>query len=139
MAVLLIGANTATGEVYKWVDEDGNVHFGDRPQADDAQVIDPKPAPPASTGARQRYERTQRVLEAFTAERKEREDARHARREEAEERKRKCSVAQAEQQRRETSAHLYYRDDAGNKRIIEGAEYDAAIKDARDAVTHWCS
>ena len=79
------------------------------------------------------------MLEAFTAERKEREDARHARREEAEERKRKCSAAQAEQQRRETSGHLYYKDENGNKRILEGAEYDAAIKEAQDAVKHWCS
>ena len=58
LAALLSGASTATAEVYKWVDEDGRVHFGDRPQAEDAEAIELKPAAPATTGARQRYERT---------------------------------------------------------------------------------
>ena len=139
MVILLLGANTAIGEVYKWVDEDGKVHFGGRPQSKDAEAIDVKPAAPANTDARQRHERTQRVLEAFTAERKERENAQQAAKEEARERKRKCAAARAEQKRRESSAFLFYKDDDGNRRVIEGAEYDAAIKKARDAVAHWCS
>ncbi|MCZ6771596.1 MAG: DUF4124 domain-containing protein [Proteobacteria bacterium] len=131
--------DVAAGDVYKWVDENGKVHFGDKPQAEDAQVIEVKPSAPPAAGARQRHERTQRVLEAMTAEREEREHASQAAREEATRRKRKCGLARAELNRRQTSAHLFYRDEEGNKRVIEGAEYDAAIQEARNAVTEWCS
>ena len=37
----------ATAGVYKWVDEQGQVHYGDRPQADSAQEMKLK-APPSS-------------------------------------------------------------------------------------------
>lgn len=30
---MLLPALTVAGEVYKWVDEEGNVHFGDKPQS----------------------------------------------------------------------------------------------------------
>ncbi|WHI45124.1 DUF4124 domain-containing protein [Microbulbifer sp. JMSA004] len=30
---LLLAANVSAGELYRWVDEDGRVHFGDRPPA----------------------------------------------------------------------------------------------------------
>jgi hypothetical protein len=135
---VLHAADATAADVYKWVDEDGKVHFGDKPQAAGAEAIEVNPSAPAATGARQRHERTQRVLDAMTSERKDREQARQASREEAAERKRKCGVARAELHRRETSNHLFYRDEEGNKRIIGGEEYEAAIQEARDAVTEWC-
>ena len=137
--ISLQAEDVAAGDVYKWVDENGKVHFGDKPQAEDAQVIEVKPSAPPAAGARQRHERTQRVLEAMTAEREEREHASQAAREETTRRQRKCGLARAELNRRQTSAHLFYRDEDGNKRVIEGAEYDAAIQEARNAVTEWCS
>ena len=42
MATLLLPATDAlaSGNVYRWVDEDGNVHFGDRPpEQTDAEII----------------------------------------------------------------------------------------------------
>lgn len=131
--------DAVAGDVYKWVDENGKVHFGDKPQANDAEIIEIKPSAPPTAGARQRHERTQRVLEAMTAEREEREHASQAAREEATQRKRKCGLARAELNRRQTSSHLFYRDADGNKRVIEGAEYEAAIQEARNAVSEWCN
>ena len=34
VAALLFGGATVAGEIYKWVDEDGNAHYEDRPIAD---------------------------------------------------------------------------------------------------------
>ena len=39
-ALLLSGAALADG-VYKWVDADGNVHYGDRPSGDPSEVVVP--------------------------------------------------------------------------------------------------
>lgn len=139
-ALLLLTAadNGAAADVFKWVDEQGNVHFGDRPQGSDAQALTVRPAAVPASGGRARHERTERLLESLKSEREERRDAYAAAERDKAERKRKCAVARAELNRRETSAHLFYRDAEGNKRIIEGEEYDAAIAEAREAVDHWC-
>jgi hypothetical protein len=34
-----LGEGTAVAEVYKWVDEQGQVHYGDRPEAQDAEKM----------------------------------------------------------------------------------------------------
>ncbi len=41
ITILLAGfcAAVSAGDVYKWVDKDGNVHYGDRPKHDAEQVI----------------------------------------------------------------------------------------------------
>ena len=43
--------NSAYAEVYKWVDADGKVHYGDRPNSDSAREIKVKPAPSPSAGS----------------------------------------------------------------------------------------
>lgn len=42
LAVVFSFAQVGSAEIYKWVDEDGNVHFGDKPR-DSAQATDAKP------------------------------------------------------------------------------------------------
>lgn len=139
-AVLLGAAAPApAADVYKWVDEDGKVHFGDRPQGGNAEVMTVRPAAVPSGGGRARHERTERLLESLKSEREERRDAYAAAEAEKRERKQKCTVAKAELSRRESAAHLFYRDADGNKRVIDGEEYEAAIQEARDAVAHWCA
>lgn len=41
--LLLVVTPLAAGELYKWVDEDGTVHFSDRKPADDAERVDLEP------------------------------------------------------------------------------------------------
>lgn len=42
-ALLLLLPLAAGAEVYRWVDQDGNVHFTDRPRNTDAKVVDVQP------------------------------------------------------------------------------------------------
>lgn len=139
LALSLSPARAAAGDVYRSVDADGNVSFGDRPIDDRAEPVH-VPAPRrAGTDVYEQHRRTARAVEAYASERRERAQLRAERAEEVRERKRRCAVARDEQSRIETAAHLYYRDDEGNKRVIDGAEYDAVIEHARNAVESWCS
>ncbi|MEC9340648.1 MAG: DUF4124 domain-containing protein, partial [Pseudomonadota bacterium] len=40
LCVLTGAAAAAYGEVYRWVDEHGNVHFGDRPGGREAETVE---------------------------------------------------------------------------------------------------
>ena len=51
MAALVVSATDATAidDVYRWVDEQGNVHFGDKPpEKAKAEVVDIQPSPTIS-------------------------------------------------------------------------------------------
>ena len=54
IVAIVFAAGVSAGEVYKWVDKDGKVHYGDRPKHD-AQQVAPKigtlPAGPADPEA----------------------------------------------------------------------------------------
>ncbi len=138
LALTAVPLTVTGGEVYKWVDQNGKVTYGDHPQGTRAEKVEVGRAPEVSRELREQHLRTQRALEAYATERAERQDARVARAAEVAERKRNCTRARDEQRRREQAAHLYYLDEQGNKRIIDGAEYEAAQEEARSAVRNFC-
>jgi len=53
---LLVASTTATAQMYKWIDKDGKVRYGDTPPAgtktSSISAPAPAPAPPASKGAK---------------------------------------------------------------------------------------
>ncbi|HUS24927.1 MAG TPA: DUF4124 domain-containing protein [Candidatus Binatia bacterium] len=50
MLSMLLCASVQAAEVYKWVDSDGKVHYGDRPKHD-AEALDVRPGSGAATSA----------------------------------------------------------------------------------------
>ncbi|NIM28244.1 MAG: DUF4124 domain-containing protein [Gammaproteobacteria bacterium] len=74
---LTLALTTAGAEVYKWVDADGKVHYGDRKPASGgaANVIELQPAPAVDADHAARSLQRHRLLEAFEAERAKRRQA----------------------------------------------------------------
>ncbi|MCG5494414.1 DUF4124 domain-containing protein [Ectothiorhodospira variabilis] len=73
LALALVAAS-AQGQVYRWTDEDGNVHFGDAPPGAGTERLQPQTAPVDPTEVQRRRLETQRQLQEF--ERQDREAAR---------------------------------------------------------------
>ncbi len=131
-------APTDATEVYRWVDADGRVHFGDRPRQADAEAVDI--APPVRGGgiSRQRRQRTLRLLEAYAAEREERAVARREEAAREAERRTKCEQARTRRYRYEHAQRIVRRDEDGNRVVLDGEDYDAIIRSSREAVEKWC-
>jgi len=115
-------------EIYKWIDAEGSVHFGDKPSSREAEIIHLKPAPaaPATGGPEHeaaRRERTQRLLNEYAAERSEREEAKAEKAAALAEQRARCAAARREKADLEQSAYLYTRDEAGNKQILPDTEF----------------
>lgn len=81
--VLALLATSANGQMYRWTDEDGNVHFGDAPPSAGTERVQPRVAPADPADAQQRRLETQRLMRDF-----ERQDREAARQREAERRQR---------------------------------------------------
>ena len=138
LAPLAVLANEP--KVYKWVDEDGRVHYGDRPQGRPAEELSlpqgsdgQAPGPPASRAERQR-----RLLEVMETERLERDEARRKREAAAADRNARCHYARDRVRRYQSAGRLYDLDEQGERRILGDAEYDRAMQRARAEVKKWC-
>ena len=136
--LIAAAVSSAGGEIYKWVDENGKVHFGDKPPDDGAESVTVRPQPQPDAGLQQRRDRTERLLDAYAAERGEREQARREAAAAATTRKHNCAVAKHNRFELEHASHLFERDADGNKRVFNDDEHERTLEQARAAVSKWC-
>lgn len=116
LSLLLIG--TASAQLYKWIDAEGNVHYGDCPPADcRPQQIEVPPSPSAEDVQRSK-ERTDRLIREQEAREKQREAKRQLERSMEEHRKeelkRRCKVLRSRLFLLKQPGVITMADDAGN-------------------------
>ena len=137
----LATAQVAATEVFKWRDADGHVHFGDRPAPAGAESLTVHARPPSvanDNGGGNHQERLREVLESYTKEREAREATQAADQQAADTHHRICTAAKKNQYALEHANFLFDYTDSGERRVLEGAEYDRAIARSRKAVVDSC-
>ena len=144
--ILLQTLNIATAApVYKWIDEDGHVHYGSRPDNKNAKKIEikkryidsGKSTPPLS--AQERADKTKRFINALDAENKSIADAKAKKREQDERKVIRCNASRDQLRRYENSGALYDLDEKGNRILLNKKQYDQAMAQARARVDKWCN
>lgn len=134
--VLLLPA-LASAEIYRWVDANGQVHFGQRPgsAAAEAVTVDPQVVE-RDAATREREARTQRFYDA-----RREEQARAA----AQASERKASKARECSELRSRLANIpegrrYFKAEAdGQRSYYSDAELDAARRELRNQLVLHCS
>lgn len=140
LAPLLVPASPA-GEIYKWVDPQGKVHYGDRAPAAGAHKLDvPVTRDDAAdaSAAESRREKRDRLLRAFEKERRARDAQRAEEKRQRAEERRRCRTAQDNLQRVREAAYLYKRDEKGERVIYSDEQRREATKKWERAVEQWC-
>ena len=141
MTLAVSGAAVA-GDIYKWVDAEGNVHYGDRPVAPQSERmdIDSRPTTAASVEAQTAAlaASNDRRAEARTAAD---EDAAAAAelRAEAEQRAERCAASRATMQRFVQSRRLYREDEGGERQYLDEAEMQAARQRVENDINEYCN
>ncbi len=134
-ASLLASAAALAGGVYKWVDENGKTHYGDRPPAStSSQSVKVKPS--TSTGQAplseaERAARRRQLLFTFEAERAERANKRAQEKQalaKKREHRRRCAFARDDINQLKRASSIYNYDDQGNRRYLSDEQRDAYIK-----------
>ena len=136
--IMLLTLPAAGEEVYRWTDDHGRVHFGDRPAGALARPVELQRAPAPDAVAAERRERQQRLLDAFEQDRREaQEQAARARREE-DVRRERCAHARDQARGVEEAGVVYELDAAGNRRYLSDGAREQALAQVRHAVERWC-
>ena len=141
-ATLALSGAAIAGDIYKWVDEDGNVHYGDKPAGAQSErmAIQSRPTDPARVAAQ-----TQARMEARAKEREEAAAAAAAGPSEeelqaqAEERRQACEQSRANLQRMVQSRRLYREDDNGEREYLNEAEMQATRQRVENEINEFCT
>lgn len=141
ITMLLFAASAAAG-VYKWVDEDGHVQFGDRPppevDAGDEVVIRNKEPASEEIAPVDRKQVRDRLLEQYQREREEKKETSAKKRKEKEQQEKRCAYAKTKLSEYLEHGAIYDRLPNQERRYLTDQERDAEIAQARKEVKMWC-
>lgn len=141
--LMVIAANAVfASDIYKWTDEDGNVHYGDRPNGEQ------QPERLAIASSRTDQAQILAAAEARAKSQAERAEAENAAaaggpspeelRAEAEERAKKCATVKSRLQQLVTSRRLYREDENGERVYLDETEKLAAREKVENQITEFC-
>ena len=142
ITILLLGTAHA-GEVFRWTDDRGNIHFGDRPPPGEGEILEIKPGATASTPREsaefaERRSTQQKLLRIYQDERAERAEARKREAAKKQARKQHCTEAKQRLYQYRHAPSLYRLERDGSRKTLSTNERHQATDDAQKEVNHWC-
>jgi len=142
VCVLLVFAalpSSLSAEIYRWVDEDGQVHFEDRSKDQSKSGVRRYTTPSsASDTPAQRMEKTRKLLNAYEAERQQAREQQEKQKELAEKRKRSCMTARDNLHQYQSYGGIYRLDKKGNRVYISDQERITLLEQSREKVAEYC-
>ena len=152
-SVLLLILQPAQAEIYKWVDEHGTTHYGEKPpskgkakqiQLRNQPLSDTTATPDSAadktkaTETESRLEKQQKLIRALSEDRQQKKEQKERAERMEKQRIRNCAVSKDNLRRYENSSAVYKVDDKGNRVILPNASRDQSISRARAEVQKWC-
>ena len=138
--LFLFVCSLANAQVYRWVDDQGAVHYGGKPPAGVESTELQLPGEPTGAGKPakdQRIER-ERLLKSFEQDRLARKQAQEEQRRQAAEREQLCADLQARWRLYTSVGRLYDVEEDGSRRFLSDAEKDAELARLRSAMQKNC-
>lgn len=136
-------ASAVAGEIYRYVDEEGNVHYVDRPSGESGEERLAITYSGTSTAAvNSQVKRRQDYMETLEEARSETESRREAEaqaRAEMEARAAKCQESRARLESYLQAHRLYRQDESGERRYLDDKQILEARRKAEEAIQEHCS
>lgn len=120
--------NSAYAEVYKWIDENGKTVYGDKPVAENANVVKIKNKPASDKTYQKRIDKQQKLLDVMQDERAEKKANEKQTQAKKEQQQQQCAKLRKELQQAKDASMLYEKtDDPDNPRIYSDEERQIQI------------
>jgi hypothetical protein len=127
--------------IYQWTDEQGRVHYSDRPVHDSAEKIKtPKTSAPSQsqTPSVDRQQRRQRMLEIYEQERAEKREAKAKAKQERKERRRQCLDARIDYENYNTAGSIYDYQENGERVYLDKQQREKLLSDLKAKMEQYC-
>ncbi|WP_254795524.1 DUF4124 domain-containing protein [Atopomonas hussainii] len=138
LALALLPA-LASAEIYRWVDSEGRVHFGERPQGSGAQAVDVKPQVVENDAAtRESQERMRQILKAREGERADQRQRQAETAAQNAQQQERCSELRGELENIARGGNFYRYDESGQRQYYSQEEIAAAKQRMQDNYQRYC-
>jgi len=128
--------------VYKWVDENGKVHYGDQLQASqptvEIKVDDAAPAPSYFDDELSREEKRERLLQSMEEDRVEKQEIREKQKAVKEKNRQRCNRYRDQMRHYERASSLYKLDKDGNRVYMSDGDRARATKNLQANIKKYC-
>jgi Domain of unknown function (DUF4124) len=140
LGVLILGATAGVrAEIYRWVDENGQVHYEQWSKAQrDSGLQSYKPPSGGGQTPQQRQEQTRKLLDAYTVERQQARARKDDRRQQQEERERNCVLARDKLRQHQRHGSVYRLNKEGEREYLSDTQRHELLQHSRDNVAKWC-
>jgi hypothetical protein len=140
--LLFFSVNTIVfAEIFKWTDEKGNVHYGDKPTSTSQQldINEEESSPrPVNKSDETRVERRRKLTEAMTEDRLDKEKKKSQEKKKKAKLSRKCMYAKDTLRRNEKAGSLYNFDKQGNRYTLSDEQRIRSIKSLKKKINKYC-
>jgi hypothetical protein len=139
--LMLCAAVQLQAAVYQWTDEQGQVHFSDRPvheEATEKQIHTSPERPSGQSAPDARKQKRQRMLDVYEHERAEKREAVAKDKQQREERKRRCINARARYENYSRAGSIYQLDENGKRTYFEKGQRERYIAELKAEVDRYC-
>ena len=141
ITILFLSPMIGQSEIYRWVDENGMVHFDDRPGSGNKEKIEIKTTDTSSspdTELQDRVEQEKKLLEIYEEERQEKKLKKAEKQEEKKKLKKKCAEAKDYKRTLDESSGLYFLDEKGERVHVSAEEKDAEVRELKKFIKKNC-
>jgi hypothetical protein len=143
LAIASLGGGAAlAADIYRWTDENGLVHFGERPPRAGGERIELRQQSgrpeDADAGAADRRERQQRLLDAYTHERSRKKQQQAEVEAEEARNRRRCAALERHWRSLSWGGPVYYGQEDGARVYLSEAERNAEKRTVRQAYEASC-
>lgn len=141
---LVVSFSVHAEAVYKWIDEDGQIHYSSKPNSKHAKEVKIKKRSintNKSSGqtTEERVNQQNKFLNALDAENKSIAEQKRIKREKEEDRITRCNASRDQLKRAEDASALYDLDEKGDRILLDKKQYEIAMAQARARVEKWCN
>jgi len=142
LSACLLGASpfVLAEKIYKWVDNEGNVHYGSQPGSKKAEEIkiNTLPAPAPAPAAQPAGQPQPSFMESYDKEQQEKADAAAKVEKEKEARAKNCDIVRKRLTNLELGGRLYEIDEKGERSFLSDEEIQKRLQQAKEDVAKWC-
>jgi hypothetical protein len=137
----LLAVFPANAEIYKWVDDQGRVNYGDRAEADSSTLridIDAPPSAAPAGDSMSREEKRRRLLETMQEDRYEKKERRAQENADRARNHRRCIVYKDRMRQIEHAGRVYSLDKDGNRIYMSDEERDKSTRELQASINKYC-
>ena len=140
LVITVLFALPAQAEIYKWTDEKGNVHYGDKPIVNSEEILIPEKINVQSRVTMQeREEKRKRLLESFAEDRADKKEQQEKLEIKKTKLNRQCITARDRLKTYQKSSRLYDLNEKGERVILSDMARQQAVNQLAAEIDKYCN